>query len=243
MAFFKFRKTSDEPAAAVAQPESIEDMRRRAKYRLAGAAVLVLIGVIGFPILFDRQPRPIAVDTPIEIPDKNKVPVLNIPAPAAVPAAAAAGVEQAASAAALTAPSVLPQPAAAEPEAKTAAALPAPSASVPEAAASKTSQPNQKALESKRVESLLNDQVADESAAAATARYVVQVGSFADAARAREVRLKLEHAGLKTYAQVANTKDGQRIRVRVGPFASRSEAGKAAEKIKQLALPTAILTL
>ena len=48
-------------------------MRQRAKHRLIGAAVLVLIGVIGFPLLFDKQPRPIAVDTPIDIPDKNKV--------------------------------------------------------------------------------------------------------------------------------------------------------------------------
>ena len=48
-------------------------MRRRARHRLIGAAVLVLVGVIGFPLLFDTQPRPIAVDIPIEIPDRNKV--------------------------------------------------------------------------------------------------------------------------------------------------------------------------
>jgi len=71
----------------------------------------------------------------------------------------------------------------------------------------------------------------------------VQVGAFADAARAHEVRLKVEHAGLKTYTQVATTKDGQRIRVRVGPFATRLEADKASEKIKKLALPTTLLTL
>ena len=43
-------------------------MRKRARHRLIGAGVLVLIGVIGFPLLFDTQPRPIAVDIPIEIP-------------------------------------------------------------------------------------------------------------------------------------------------------------------------------
>jgi hypothetical protein len=73
MAFFKFRKGGDEQSATPAQPESVETMRRRAKHRLIGAAVLVLVGVIGFPLLFDKQPRPIAVDMPIEIPDKNKV--------------------------------------------------------------------------------------------------------------------------------------------------------------------------
>ena len=72
---------------------------------------------------------------------------------------------------------------------------------------------------------------------------VVQVGAFADADKAREVRQKLERAGLKTYTQVAETKDGKRTRVRVGPFATKAEADKAASKIKTLDLPAAILTL
>ena len=55
--------------------------------------------------------------------------------------------------------------------------------------------------------------------------------------------MKLEHAGLKTYTHVADTKEGRRIRVRVGPFASRGEADKVAGKVKALALPAAILTL
>ena len=75
-----------------------------------------------------------------------------------------------------------------------------------------------------------------------TGRFVVQVGAFADAAKAREARLKVERAGLKTYTHVAETKDGKRIRVRVGPFDNRAEADKAARKIKGLDLPAAILT-
>jgi DedD protein len=72
---------------------------------------------------------------------------------------------------------------------------------------------------------------------------VVQVGAFADADKAREVRQKLEKAGLKTYTNVAETPDGERTRVRVGPFASRAEADKAAEKIKGLICRPPILTL
>jgi DedD protein len=81
------------------------------------------------------------------------------------------------------------------------------------------------------------------SAAAAAGRYVVQVGAYAEAARAQEVRGKLERAGLKTYTHVAESKEGRRIRVRVGPFADKAEATKAAARIKQLDLPAAILTL
>ena len=41
---------------------------------------MVLVGVVGFPLLFDTQPRPIAVDIPIEIPGKNTVKPLVMPA-------------------------------------------------------------------------------------------------------------------------------------------------------------------
>ena len=71
----------------------------------------------------------------------------------------------------------------------------------------------------------------------------MQVGAFADVTKAREVRLKVERAGLKTYTHVIETSEGKRIRVRVGPFATKAEADKAADKIKKLDLPAAILTL
>ncbi|WP_296511295.1 SPOR domain-containing protein [Rhodoferax sp.] len=90
MAFFKFRKGGDEQPTPPTASESLEAMRRRARHRLVGAAVLVAIGVVGFPLLFDSQPRPIAVDIPIDIPDKGKVRPLG--APALPPATQASGV-------------------------------------------------------------------------------------------------------------------------------------------------------
>ena len=47
MALFKFRKGTGDPPAATAQAESVEVLRRRARHRLIGAVVLVLVGVIG----------------------------------------------------------------------------------------------------------------------------------------------------------------------------------------------------
>ena len=81
------------------------------------------------------------------------------------------------------------------------------------------------------------------AAPAAAARFIVQVGAFSDAAKARETRLKVERAGLTTYTQVIESPEGKRTRVRVGPFASRAEADKAAAKIRGLDLNAAILTL
>jgi DedD protein len=220
MAFFKFRKKSDDPQSPAVQPESVEAMRSRAKYRLIGSVVLVLAGVIGFPLLFDKQPRPISVDMPIEIPDKNKVKPLIAPAPVETP------VVQKAPAPVVSAPLAAPP-------------VPAP---VPP----KVVQPPKavaKPSDGAKVQALLEGHDSTKKSDAVEGRFVVQVGAFADANRAREVRLRMEHAGLKTYTHVAETKEGPRIRVRVGPFSVKADAEKAAQKIKKLDLPASVLTL
>ena len=94
MAWFKFgnkfgSKDGDKVRTQQAPVQSVEAMRQRAKHRLIGTVVLVLAGVVGFPMLFDSQPRPVLVDVPIDIPDKTKVKPLATP-PAAGPAAAPA---------------------------------------------------------------------------------------------------------------------------------------------------------
>jgi len=224
MAFFKFRKGGDDQTALATQPESVEALRRRAKNRLIGSAILVLIGVIGFPLLVDKQPRPVAVDLPIEIPDKNKVLPLTTPAassPVAVPEAAPAP-SAAASGLVTEAP----------PPASKSSAKPAP-------AAKAEAKPEPKAPKSE----VKAEARKAETKAATETRYVVQVGSFADENRAREARSKIERAGLKNYTQAVETKDGKRIRVRAGPFASKAEAERAAEKLKKIDLPGTVLSL
>jgi DedD protein len=81
------------------------------------------------------------------------------------------------------------------------------------------------------------------ASAATSGRFVVQVGAFTDAAAAKEARAKVEKLGMKSYTQVAETPSGARTRVRVGPFATRDEAERAAARLKAAALPTVILTL
>ena len=247
MAFFKFRKGGDEPAGAPAQAESIDAMRTRAKHRLIGAAVLVLVGVVGFPILFDKQPRPIAVDIPIEIPDRNKAKPLTIPEPVATPAVqavASAPVQPAVASSSVTAGKVTQVAPVAEPVVAVASsavvkAEPKPAQKAPEKAVSAPV----KIDDGSQAKALLEGKEPAKKADAAAGRFVVQVGAFADANRAREARQKLEHAGLKTYTQVAETKDGRKTRVRVGPFATKAEADKAAAKIKKLGLPAAMLSV
>jgi DedD protein len=219
MAFFKFRKGGDDQTAATAQPESIEALRKRARHRLIGTAILVLLAVVGFPLLVDKQPRPIEVNIPIDIPDKDKVKPLVAP------------------------PTIPPAPAASAP-------LPSASGRVGNIAApvepkppTKPAEPKPMAKPVEKVAEKAADKGVAKAAAVAEERFVVQVGAFSDANRAREARLKLERAGLKTYTQVVESKEGRRVRVRVGPFVSKAQADKAAEKIKKLDLPAAVLTL
>ena len=291
MSLFNFRRagpTSTGSAASAAQTESVDVVRRRAKHRLIGSAVLVLAGVLGFPLLFDTQPRPIAVDIPIEIPGKNAVKPLALPSSppttaSAVPSAPAPAAPSSKLAAA-PAPDKVPVasslgereeivgqkgvpaqasigPAATKNEVKAVAkAEVKPEAKVAakpdtkvvaKAAESTTDGARAKALleGSTQVAAVAGEKpsVAKPDALAQAVpvegRVIVQVGAYADAAKAKEARLKLEKAGLKTYTQVADTADGKRTRVRVGPFANRAEAEKAASKIKTLDLPAAILTL
>lgn len=247
MAFFKFRKSGEEPSTAPAQPESVEEMRRRAKHRLMGAAVLLLVGVIGFPLLFDKQPRPISVDTPIEIPDRNKARSLNIPAPAALNSIKSDAVAPASSSPLVAAS----EPAVEQKVPEKTAQLPAPAASKAVASVKSASQPTDKVADKAapksddgaKAQALLEGREAEKKADGGDGRFVVQIGAFADTVRAREARMKVERAGLKTYTQVVGTKESPRIRVRIGPFRTKAEADKTAEKVKRLDLPAAILSL
>ncbi|MDO4705369.1 MAG: SPOR domain-containing protein [Comamonadaceae bacterium] len=74
-------------------------------------------------------------------------------------------------------------------------------------------------------------------------RFIVQIGAFSDDAKVREVRQKLESLGLRTYTQVVQSGGSRATRVRVGPFANRAEADRAASRVKSANLPAAILSL
>ncbi len=237
MALFQFRKGRDEQAAKLPPAPTVEAMRRRAMHRLIGAAVLVLAGVIGFPLVFDNQPRPIPVDLPIEIADKNKVKPLVIP-PAVVPAAAAAPTPP---------PAPAPQPVTvaviAPPPAPAAPVVEAPVPTPAKAVGPVTEAPAATSSDGSKAQALLEGKDVAGKGPASEARFVVQVGAFAEPEKIREVRQKLERAGFKTYTQVVETKEGSRTRVRVGPFPEKEEAQKVAEKIRKLDLSPAIVTL
>jgi DedD protein len=257
LSFLK-RKDSPAPAGAVDEAASVQAARIRARRRLIGAAVLVGVGIIGFPLLFETQPRPIAVDIPIEIPSRNSVQPLKLPPTkgsanptppprAAGPVMAETVAEPPAETAppAATAATVLP--ASQAPRAERAAGA---SAAVPASAARGVASVPESKAEAQRAQALLDGKpvaamtLPDTAASAPKAgRFVVQAGAYTDAVTLREARQKVEKLGMKTYTQVIETDSGARTRVRVGPFDTREEAEKAAARIKGSGLAANILSL
>ncbi|CUA97878.1 SPOR domain-containing protein [Thiomonas bhubaneswarensis] len=186
---------------------------------------------------------------------------------AAHTASAASTPAQTAAPSTTPAPAAAPKPAAVEPVVpKPAAPPPKPEAVAPAQPVTKPTSPSPDqarqlasarqalaALEGKSPDQISTAQAeaalaskktsAPEDAAPSKARFVVQAGAFADAHAAQSVRAKIEKAGFKTYTQVVDTPQGKRVRVRVGPFASRDEAERALHKLKALGLSGAVLTL
>ena len=256
MAFFKFRlpgqttsesqgNTSNTPA------ESVDAMRRRARHRLIGASVLVVLGVIGFPLLFDTQPRPVSVDIAVDIPDRASAKPLvdtSTPKPLSASAGLDAKEEVVPDTKAETKADVKPETAMAAAAGAAAVAAVVPKAESKSEPAKVDSKPAAKP-EVKTAEVKADAKPDAKSAAKPTdskdtgARFVVQAGTFSDDGKLRETRSKLEKAGITTYTQVIEGKEGRRVRVRVGPFTKRDDADKMANKIKQLQLQPQVLTL
>jgi DedD protein len=272
MGLFSFLQgSSASDSERTSAPDPVQAARSRARRRLIGAAVLLGVGVIGFPLLFETQPRPIPVDIPIEIPRKEGAPSLPLPPPRtasaapAVPARVSSGVIT--SEPARAAPASVPAPATPRPEPSAArsesnsrsdAAAPVPKPAAPK--------PEARADDGARARALLEGQgqradgkattvaAAEPNKPDATAkaepakpeaggRFVVQVGAYSESASARDMRQRVDKLGLKSYSQVAEVDGAKRIRVRVGPFGSREDAEKAAGTLKGAGLPAAILTL
>ena len=266
MAFFKLRlpgrfssTQTGADALSNAPAESVEVIRKRARHRLMGSVVLVLGAVVGLPLLFDSQPRPVAIDTPIVIPDRNQASPLSATSGSAKTGAIKEGLAQDQAIAASqtgVAKSAVNNSAGLDPheevvpkdskaEAKAEAKLEPKSELKAEAKSEPKSEPKSEnkpdAKEAAKAKALLDGKEAPNSGDAV--RSVVQVGAYADLAKAKEARAKLESAGFKTYTQEIDTKDGKRIRVRVGPFATKEEADKTAEKIRKLNLQASVLKL
>jgi DedD protein len=258
--------------AVADETTAVEQARTQARRRLIGALVLLAAGVVGFPLLFETQPRPLApglapggVAAPVEAARSDAKsdarndartdapaatgrvasgPVTALPGAASAALGATGGAAGGGVAGGVVAAGAV--------AAAAAAAIAAPASAAKAQAQVQAPKAEPKAVEPKPVEAKKAETKTAEApkletpkpdATAAAPRYVVQVGAFNDATRMRDARNKVEKLGFKTYTSEVNSSTGRRTRVRLGPFATKKEADAAAAKVKTVGLPADVLTL
>jgi DedD protein len=225
----------------------VEAARVRARRRLIGMVVLVGAGIIGFPWLFETQPRPMSED--VQMVRGGVVATDN----ADTRVAQAVEVAREVAKVQMPTPETMPPaPDEVAEEVVTTAQPPVRSASVAQEAGKAVAKAEPKV--SSKVEPKPDPKPAAKPASKAEAkpvkptdadgvRYVVQVGAYSDGITAHEVRMKVKRLGLDTYTQEVKTAQGVRIRVRLGPYGDRAEAEKAQASLRKAGLTGAVLTL
>lgn len=284
--------------------DDVNHIRVQARRRLIGAAVLLAVGVIGFPLLFETQPRMVAGEVPAVVVRKEAAPTGKVverqgdkpssdkpsgdvktaesandkasgpPSAPGKPASTAqasaqpgliveraneagrevsAGPAAAAVAAATvaTAATVAANKAREQEAQRARAALedkpkPIARAEVAKPPAPEPAKPDPKKPDAKKPDAKLEPKAepkAEPKVTEGPGRFTVQVGAYAQDSGVKEARSKLERAGMKTYIQVLNTTEGKRTRVRTGPYLSREEAERAAQKAKGLGMTPTMVPL
>ncbi|TCS39613.1 DedD protein [Paucimonas lemoignei] len=74
-------------------------------------------------------------------------------------------------------------------------------------------------------------------------KYSIQVAALSSQDKVNELRAKLKAAGIASQTQKVPTASGERIRVRVGPFASKEEAEKMRARLVKLGLNGSLVPL
>jgi DedD protein len=217
--------------------DPVQAARSRARRRLIGAAVLLGVGVIGFPLLFETQPRPIPVDIPIEIPRKEGAPSLPLPPPRTASAAPAvvgrvsSGVTTAE--AARPAPASAPSVAAPRSDATSARAeaspAPAPKAAPPKAEPTRAEAPKTEAPRSEAPK-------ADDGA---RARALLEGQGPSSSQAGKSTAVAAAPAKAETPSKAEPTKAdaaGGRFVVQVGAYGEASSARDMRQRVDKLGL-------
>lgn len=226
-------------------------LKKRARRRLVGAIALAVLAAVVLPMVMDQSPQLPVQDVQIRIPGQDQVPAYQPKALAAkgqeAPAAKVAPEKPAAVA---PADKAAEKPAeklvekAADPVAEKGAAKPEkkPVEKAPEKAPP-ASEKDAKATarngdDAQRAAALLAGKPAEVSAkpAAAGGEHVILIGAFANPANVKQLQSKLGELNIKVYTETLDSPQGQKTRVRAGPFPSREAAEKALEKMKRIGI-------
>lgn len=166
------------------------------------------------------RPAPVVAEKPVA-----QVAPAAVPAPKPTPAPT---------------PASKPAPAATAPVAR-----PAPTPAAPAAATPSRQDDAARALAILEGRAANNKSAAKPAAAATPAatggKFVIQVAALASQDKVAELRKKLSDAGIQSFTQKIATKDGERTRIRVGPYTGKEEAEKMRVRINKLGLSATLV--
>ncbi len=227
-------------------------LKHTARQRLIGAVVLLLVAALVLPWLLDEAPRknalpvvvkgagqregvPVAVLTPTL---STTMPLPAAPMPAA-PTSVPATVPAASRAPAANLPAVPVVPPLNLRESVPVAESGQHSSPIP---SSKLQSPVQNALPKTEKSVAPVSAVPSEQSPAAVKRsgYVVQLGVFGNAGNVRQLRKRLQAAGVESYTE---TMPSGAIRVRSGPFAHRADADRVLATLRLADIQAQIVPL
>jgi len=227
------RAAEAEELALTEDPE-----QQRARHRLIGAAVLVLIAVIGLPRILDSKPKSapndIAVNIVTSLPIPGTEPKVEEKSKAEVPVEPSKDLPKAA---VIPAPEVKTEvKAEAKPEAK---AEPKPTSPALNKSGTLGLAAGEEvvAAASPKADTKPKTEDAAKSSIAGSGKYVIQIGAFASEERAKGWIAKLKDQKIPNYVLNKTGSDGAKLYVlRAGPFADKDTAEAAEKKIKAMGL-------
>jgi DedD protein len=212
-------------------PVSDEELqlKKKARRRLVGAVVLVLLVVVFVPMFLDREPRPQKQDIDIRIPP---IPgQAQSPQPQGLPPAIqdAPAVPPAAAPDKSLAPDTSNTPKAPVASAPAPDNTSAPPAAAVEGAATSTADPASNAERNAA-------EPTRKAEAKGTESFVIQVGAFSDPGNARHLVEKLKAEKIPAYTEAVKTSQGEKMRVRAGPYPTLAAAEHGRSRLKTLKL-------
>ena len=228
------RAAEAEELALTEDPE-----QQRARHRLIGAAVLVLIAVIGLPRILDSRPKPVTNDIAVNI-------VTSLPVPSAEVKTETKSEEkpkidtpvEAPKAAVVPTPEVKPET---KPEAKAEVKAETKTEAKPATAPSKNSglglAAGEEVVAAAPAKSKADDASSKPSASTGSGKFVIQIGAFASEERAKGWIAKLKDQKIPNYVLTKTGTDGTKLYVlRAGPYTDKDAAETAEKKIKAMGL-------
>jgi|694.fasta_scaffold112949_2 DedD protein len=222
------RVTADDPVLTE-DPE-----HQRARHRLIGAAVLVLVAIIVLPRVLDSKPKTISNDIAVTI--VSSLPAVVPPQPTPPPSAEPKSAEVKTA----TLPAA-PTPAIESKESsKTTSPTPAVSSPVKALAPSSADKTMGLAAGEEVVvaaKSNANEPASANANPGASGKFVIQIGAFASEERANGWIAKLKEQKIPNYVLNRTGADGSKLyALRAGPFPDRETAEAAEKKIKAMGL-------